>query len=386
MEYILIRKEKMKNSKSEDENIITIPLSPLGLIKRNFEEVKVNKVSNKDEEIFRSNWDGTFSINELEIIFSIKQYSKQKLSYLNISTKVNNIYNMELIDEKINKIMKDSYTVVTSYDCISEVYCNKIYRRLNNFERKLKELLFDIYTFHYGINYYDRSFNSNLKAKVKTDKSIYSESKSIEEIKQALYELDYNGIIELLFTPKWIADDEKDKLNLIRKINSDNLSSKELIDCIENIRPKSDWDRLFLPQIGEFLDIEQSIEQLRKLRNRVAHCKFFRKQHYQECVNLLKILNKQITKALKIVMNINFQELNAQYASDELHKALRPLQETLSSIRKSITSEMTEYINQIASVANSPMLKKYKESMVISAIDYRNANYKKIKGIKKTGE
>ena len=32
MEYILIRKEKMKNSKSEDENIITIPLSPLGLI------------------------------------------------------------------------------------------------------------------------------------------------------------------------------------------------------------------------------------------------------------------------------------------------------------------------------------------------------------------
>ena len=41
------------------------------LIEKNFNDVMVNKISNEDEEIFRSNWDGTFSINDIEIIFSI---------------------------------------------------------------------------------------------------------------------------------------------------------------------------------------------------------------------------------------------------------------------------------------------------------------------------
>lgn len=195
--------------------------------------------------------------------------------------------------------------------------------------------------------------------------------------------------MELLFTPKWLLDDEKDKLDLMRKIDSDKLSSKELIDCIDNIRPKSDWDRLFLPQIGEIANIEESINELRKLRNKVAHCKFFRKEHYEECLGLLKILNKQINKALKVVMNIDFQELNAQYASDELHKALETLQESLTAISKSITNMMPESFKQITAIVTMPitdMLRKFKENMVLPLIDYRNTdyNYKKIKGLKKT--
>ena len=390
MEYILIKKDKTKKIKNKDENIIVIPSSPLMLIEKNFDDVKVNKISNEDEEMLRSNWDGTFFINNTEIIFSIKQYSKHKLSYLSIYTKKSNIYNMEAIDEKINKIMGDSYIVITSYDCISEFYCNKIYKKLNNFERKLKELIFDIYTFSYGMNYYDRNFSNELKLKVKKlqDKSISTDTKDIEQLKQSLYELDYNDITELLFTPKWLLDDEKDKLDLMRKIDSDKLSSKELIDCIDNIRPKSDWNRLFLPQIGEIANIEESINELRKLRNKVAHCKFFRKEHYEECLELLKILNKQINKALKVVMNIDFQELNAQYASDELHKALETLQESLTAMSKSITNMMSESFKQITSVVTMPitdMLRKFKENMVLPLIDYRNTdyNYKKIKGLKK---
>lgn len=390
MEYILIKKDKTKKIKNKDENIIVIPSSPLMLIEKNFDDVKVNKISNEDEEMLRSNWDGTFFINKTEIIFSIKQYSKHKLSYLSIYTKKSNIYNMEAIDEKINKIMGDSYIVITSYDCISEFYCNKIYKKLNNFERKLKELIFDIYTFSYGMNYYDRNFSNELKLKVKKlqDKSISTDTKDIEQLKQSLYELDYNDITELLFTPKWLLDDEKDKLDLMRKIDSDKLSSKELIDCIDNIRPKSDWNRLFLPQIGEIANIEESINELRKLRNKVAHCKFFRKEHYEECLELLKILNKQINKALKVVMNIDFQELNAQYASDELHKALETLQESLTAMSKSITNMMSESFKQITSVVTMPitdMLRKFKENMVLPLIDYRNTdyNYKKIKGLKK---
>ncbi len=390
MEYILIKKNKTKMIKNKDENIIVIPSSPLQLIEKNFDKVKVNKISNEDEETLRSNWDGTFSVNDTEISFSIKQYSKHKLSYLSIYTKVNNIDNMESIDEKINKIMGKSYIVITSYDCISELYCNKIYKKLNNFERKLKELIFDIYTFSYGINYYDRNFSDELKSKVKKsrDKSISTDTKDIEQLKQSLYELDYNDIMELLFTPKWLLDDEKDKFDLIEKI--DKLSSKELRDCIENIKPKSDWDRLFLPQIGEIPNIEELIDELRKLRNKVAHCKFFRKEHYEECLELLKILNKHINKALKIVMNIDFQELNAQYASNELYIALETLQESLSAMSKNITNMMTESFKNLTANITLPitdMLKKFKENILLPSVNYKYTDfkYKRIKGIKKFG-
>ena len=225
MEYILIKKDKTKNNKNE--NFIVLPSSPLMLIEKNFNDVMVNKISNEDEEIFRSNWDGTFSINDIEIIFSIKQYSKHKLSYLSIYTKINSIDNMETIDKKINKFMRDNYIVITSYDCISEFYCNKIYKKLNNFERKLKELIFIIYTFSYGVNYFERNFSDELKLKVKQerDKSISTDTKDIEQLKQSLYELDYNDIMKLLFTPKWLLDDEKDKFRLIERIKKDELST-----------------------------------------------------------------------------------------------------------------------------------------------------------------
>ena len=379
MEYILLKKEKTKKNKNKDENVIVISPSPVELIKKNFEEVTVNKITDEDEEILRSNWDGKFIVNKTEIIFSIKQYEKHKLSYLNINMKGNNIQNIEIVDEKINNIMTDNYIVITSYDSISEFYCNKIYKKLNNFERKLKELIFDIYTFSYGINYYKRNFSDDLKIKVKrlSDKSIATDTKEVEQLKQSLYELDYNDIMELLFTPKWLEDDEKDKLDLMRKIEEGKLSSDELIDCIENIRPKSDWDRLFLPQIGELSDIEKSIDQLRKLRNRVAHCKFFRKEHYEECLDLLKILNKQINKALKIVMNIDFQELNAQYANDILRKGLATLQESLSAFSKNIVNLMHETFNQMSSIISMPMtdtLRKFRENVLMPLNDTKNVN------------
>ena len=227
MEYILLKKEKTKKNKNKDENVIVISPSPVELIKKNFEEVTVNKIIDEDKEILRSNWDGKFIVNKTEIIFSIKQYEKHKLSYLNINMKGNNIQNIEIVDEKINNIMTDNYIVITSYDSISEFYCNKIYKKLNNFERKLKELIFDIYTFSYGINYYKRNFSDDLKIKVKrlSDKSIATDTKEVEQLKQSLYELDYNDIMELLFTPKWLEDDERDKLDLMRKIEESKLSS-----------------------------------------------------------------------------------------------------------------------------------------------------------------
>ena len=142
---------------------------------------------------------------------------------------------------------------------------------------------------------------------------------------------------------------------------------------------------MFLPQIGEISNIEGSIDKLRKLRNKVAHCKFFRKENYEECLELLKILNKEINKALKIVMNIDFQKLNAQYAGDELHKALGTLQESLLIISKDISNMMMETYKQLIPNVTAPITNWIKDLKkdIVPSISYKDTDYKskKINGV-----
>lgn len=390
MEYILIKKEEFKIHKEKNNTIYEVVPSSFKLIKDNFENVEIKELKNNTDAIVRSNWEGNFYSNQIKAYFSIKQYSKQKLSYLTIYIKgSNNINEMELIDTTVNKIMSNYYIIITSYDSISEFYCNKIYNKLNKFERKLRELLFDIYTFHYGINYYDQKFSVNLKEKVKTDKSIYSESKSVEKVKQALYELTYNDIIDLLFTPKWLNEDEKNKEKLIETIHNENLSQLELIKVIEDIKPKSDWERLFLPYTGEMINFQEIIDELRELRNRVAHCKFFRKQHYDKCLDILRIANKEINKALKEVMKIDFQKLNAEYTNNQLHNSIEMLKKSLRDLGKSMSEMIYNSTKQVISAAQLSITNTIKESLnnlKIPTINSSMLNYKYtktiIKGVK----
>lgn len=397
MEYILIKKEEFKIHKEKNNTIYELLPSSFQLIKDNFKNVEVEPDKDNKDKIVRSNWKGSFYSNQVKTNFSIKQYSKQKLSYLTIYIKgSNNVSTMELIDNNINKIMSNYYIIITSYDSISEFYCNKIYNKLNRFERKLRELLFDIYTFHYGLNYYDQKFSNDLKEKIKTDKSIYSESRSVEKIKQALYELTYNDIMDLLFTPKWLKEDEENKVKLVKKLHNENLSQQELVEIVENIKPKSDWERLFLPYIGEIESFQETINELRELRNRVAHCKFFRQKHYDRCLDILKVANKEMDKALKEVMKIDFQKLNVDYTNNQFRttiemvtKSLREFGETLNNYSKqvvsaaqlSIASIIKESLSNLKTpIINSNMFNyRYTKTIIKGFKRYKNKKYIKKK-------
>ena len=87
-------------------------------------------------------------------------------------------------------------------------------------------------------------------------------------------------------------------------------------------------------------------------------------------------------------MNIDFQELNAQYVSKELYTTLEIFQESLSAMSKSITNMMSESFKNFTANITSPItdiLKKFKENILLPSINYKYTDYKKIKGIKKLG-
>ena len=76
---------------------------------------------------------------------------------------------MKEIDKAIitnNKLSKN-YIIITSYDSISEYYCNKVYPKLNEFERKFRKLLFITYTAQFKKAYFESTTSKELQTKAK---------------------------------------------------------------------------------------------------------------------------------------------------------------------------------------------------------------------------
>ena len=78
-------------------------------------------------------------------------------------------------------------------------------------------------------------------------------------------------------------------------------------------------------------------------------------------------------------MNIDFQELNAQYASNELYIALEILQESLSAMSKNITNMMAKSFKNLTANITLPiadMLKKFRENILLPSVNYKDTDFK----------
>ena len=341
MEYIILKKhEKTVFDKKKNTLILHLKDSPFKIIEKTFSNVKSDDYT---EEILniKSEYIGTLEYNNIIIEFSLKEYAKQSLEYLTVIINEKSKINI-LVLEEIDRILqeafeKQNYIFITSFDSISEYYCNKIYKKLNNFERKLRQLMFNIYTFSYGIKYYDITFNNDTKNKIKQrkDKSIVTTTKEIEVLKQSLYQIEYQDIINLLFIQKWNEKYNKNKEKLVELLK-ENDTSNQVINEIKNIGPKSDWQRLFEPIIGNIENLEELLDEIRHLRNKVAHCKFFRRNEYEKCSKILIILNKNIEKSIKTTMSLNFMDLNMKYLLESSERCMKVLTDTFSTITKSV--------------------------------------------------
>lgn len=59
--------------------------------------------------------------------------------------------------EKVHKVLEKSEyrnCIITTYDSISEYYCNLAFPKLNELERLLYKLFYNTYVFNYGKKYY----------------------------------------------------------------------------------------------------------------------------------------------------------------------------------------------------------------------------------------
>ena len=248
-----------------------------------------------------------------------------------------------------NSSITQNYIEIISYDAVSEYYCNKIYPKLNELERNLRKLLFNIYVVNFGLDYYRTTVSGELQSKIKgvinvdgkTDRDklrdIYKVSnKEADEIarwQRFFYSFEFVDIQKLLFAKGWTNEDEKAKASFLQK-NQDlsQLTDEELRMAFCKYTPQSDWERFFNSKIPG-LDAEKIIEEIRKSRNNIAHCKFFYRAEYESCSSAIRNLNKALISAIKITEDKDFSDKNHEYIKNALSGAL----ETIGLITQSIS-------------------------------------------------
>lgn len=363
--YIFLKreKEKKKIKKNSKENVIVVSLPPSfkQLLEKCFHDINFD---NRDEK-FTFIKTGLFKIDynntQKEVFF--KYHNVWSNYYLDIIVKTRNkqdainilnLVNSKLIDSK--NVFEQDFISIVSYDYVSEYYCNKLFPYLNEFERKLRKILFVVYTLNFNLEYYSATtsedFQANLKQKANSQKT-ENISKKDCYIKLGFYSLDYHDIETLLFS-KSITPQETKKVQDFLNENEDlsKLSDSEIRKAFELCNYKSDWERFFGDKKIED-DFQIIFNDIRVFRNNIAHCKFISETQYKNCLEILEKTNKSLDMAIKITEEKDFIYKNIELQQESFERLAKTMRETVKPILENINlitqplKEFSEKLNEI---------------------------------------
>lgn len=261
---------------------------------------------------------------------------------------------LEHIDGKIDNLsfQKDFVTIV-SYNSVSEYYCNLIYPRLNRLERTLRELLFNIYILNFGESYYKTTTSDKLQTEIKgkIQPKGSKDKKETQYLKEFFYNIDYSDINTLLFEKRWLAiDGQKHDEFLSNHADLSTLADWQLREAFSDLRPKSDWERLFANKVTD-PNIDQLINNLRIYRNNIAHCKVFSKVDYLESTKLISYLQRVLNKALILTERIDFYNKYNEEISTSIKRLSESIARLNQTVSTSLVSSVSEFVKTMGSMA-----------------------------------
>ncbi|MCB2343301.1 Swt1 family HEPN domain-containing protein [Clostridium estertheticum] len=362
--YIFISNpyKKKEAPKGKKDGVIYVGHSFISYLKRAFPAVvKVPEHRN----FFKSEYNYTveFDGNNIEARFIIHEVVKKYYLDVVVTGKSNAqiIKGLEYIQAAIEKsdILKD-YIEIISYDAISEYYCNKIYPKLNELERNLRKILFNIYVVNFGRDYYQMTISGDLQKKIKSviQAKGNEERRETERLQKFFYSMEFADIKQMLFVPHWTEGDERSK-DVFLKSHEDlsKLTDDELRKAFSEIAPRSDWERFFSDKMDDD-DFQSLIDEIRRSRNSIAHCKFFYHAEYARCNKAMSKFNKAVKSAIAITEDKDFSEKN----SESIKEALASVSKRFEEYKKSMAEALSPIIQ--ISQQYSEMMVPIKEGMI----------------------
>lgn len=280
-EYLIIKEENtFCNSKETFINLLAtngeISVTPKIIKHKNFEvkyvlNTGVVKGKKKDERHFT--------------VLLERDTSKGKLDgVITKFTEVNRIF------KKIIKESNYDFRVITLWDDVSVYYSHKAYPLINEIENLMRKLIFKFMFTNVGMDWLEAAAPKDFRESVqkKVDKN-----KVKDIIENSLYEADFIHLASMLFKEYPTVN-----LNeLIRKIKKAKKSSDIDFKDLEELVPKSNWDKYFAAHI-ELDGLKEKWEKLYELRNKIAHNKPIHVGDYEHIVQLTGEIKPKLEKAL----------------------------------------------------------------------------------------
>lgn len=348
--YVFLERNENKYLKGKDGNyVLDLNNNVLGILKELFnakedilsygESEKLSQeADNQFEKMISGIKTGTFKVSLEKIIKKInfKISVADSTEYLDIIIEDNNeetiIKFMKTIDITItsnHKICRN-YIVITSYDSISEYYCNRVYPKLNEFERKFRKLLYLTYTSQFNKSYFEITTSKELRINTK---KIIKSKKEDYRIQNYLYSLDFYAFKQLLFEKTWNEYDENQLKKYLEK-HSDltKLTDLEIRTKMLNIHPINDWERLFSNK-GLDDNFEKIITDIGDLRNLVAHNKIITEKDYNKLQELLESSIITIDKAIDVTETEDFKKINNEKVTETLEMFVEAFEKYIVEIK-----------------------------------------------------
>ncbi len=374
--YIFLLKETNKKNK----NSLEYEVDFIKTLKQSFEIQNIKKTSKKEKRknyIDKINGNIIFNFDGKENTLDFETVKVNSVTYFDIKidkkdTEDNIIKILEEFNNKLlkrNNELKKYFIIILSYDSISEYYCNKIYPKLNQFERKLKKLFFTLYTSRFKEKFFETTIPNEVQ---KNSKKIINNAHREVKLQESIYSLDFSAIKKILFEKTWNYYDETQiKRFLSRNEDLTKLDDEKIRNFITNIHPKNDWERFFtnkqLP-----LEFGEIISDIAKLRNRVAHSKLFNKSQYNQLKKLLDSAISNIDKAINVTETEDFQKINQEQieiAFDEFYDSLNKLKNIQYEAVNIIYNSMDNLKETLQDIISNDNLKKILQNSLYNDIN-----------------
>lgn len=243
-----------------------------------------------------------FESENVEI--KIRKIADSKCWLLIFYAKGDNEKSADLLSDINDEILKNFKPTVLANEC-SAYYNKRLYPLFNEFERKLRELLY-------------------LKSALQDDRNITEEICELEK-------KDLGKIFELVFVDKDFVKGAKAALN-------NKNTKKEMIEVLQSLSEESLWSKLVGDDHVQSLQLD--FNKIRGYRNSIMHAHNINKTTYKSAYNMIIKINEQIEQEVKDVIgaeNNRFRE-NRQNFNSILSEAIKAseLQEWLKINRDAI--------------------------------------------------
>lgn len=287
MDYVLIEKNKHEEK--------TIRELLMGFVSENFEVLDSNCIKIREDDV------------ESLVQYSLEQKKNSVRCYahfvsnrrVNLATKDLEIIHIALKSSPLQKY----FHVVKVYDGVSASYCERLYPKYAEYERKLRSMILLIVMKAYGSNWIET-------VPKEMEKSILDKAHAGRLSKFSFDEiLEYADLAELenyLFKPNE-TDFEQFVKNELKPEKIKDLEKEEIMQMVENVLfPTCLWERVF-SDIGDMKNWKEAIEDVHDIRNGVAHHKTIAREQYEDTVKQLKHIIKMIDLAIKQVKKEDFE-------------------------------------------------------------------------------